>query len=177
MLKDIQIKIVLVFFIVTCVIVTGLGIYFSCTLEGVSQVIVNSTEDINNIITIIGNQITEIKVVTIIVLVLFAAISIVIGMFLSKAVISPIDKLLKSAEKIAKGENIELKGNDKSKTEINELVTTFSDVTENMKEKLNEVSRQKKQIEAILLHMTDGIIAFNLDGKVILINPAATRAL
>ena len=29
----------------------------------------------------------------------------------------------------------------------------------------NEVSRQKKQIETILKHMTDGIIAFDMNGN------------
>ena len=32
-------------------------------------------------------------------------------------------------------------------------------------------------IRTIVLHMTDGIIAFNMEGKIILINPAATRFL
>ena len=46
-----------------------------------------------------------------------------------------------------------------------------------LKENLNEATRQKKQMETILLHMTDGIIAFNMQGEVILVNPAATRFL
>ena len=50
-------------------------------------------------------------------------------------------------------------------------------MTTKLKENLAEMSRQKKQIETILLHMTDGVIAFNKEGKVILVNPAATRAL
>ena len=50
-------------------------------------------------------------------------------------------------------------------------------MTSEMKENLNEATRQKKQMETILLHMTDGIIAFNLEGKIIHINPAATKLL
>ena len=46
-----------------------------------------------------------------------------------------------------------------------------------LKEKLSEVSTQKNQIETILLHMTDGIIAFNMKGEIILINPAAKKFL
>ena len=46
-----------------------------------------------------------------------------------------------------------------------------------MQENLNEVQRQKKQIETILLHMTDGIIAFNMEGEITHINPAATEML
>lgn len=50
-------------------------------------------------------------------------------------------------------------------------------MTKELKENLNEVSRKKNQIETILLHMTDGIIAFNMQGRIELINPAATRLL
>ena len=50
-------------------------------------------------------------------------------------------------------------------------------MTAELKQNLNEATRQKRQIETILLHMTDGIIAFNLEGRIILINPAATRSL
>ena len=46
-----------------------------------------------------------------------------------------------------------------------------------LKDKLNEVSSRKNQIETILLHMTDGIIAFNMNGDIILINPAAKKFL
>ncbi|MEI3355991.1 MAG: PAS domain-containing protein [Clostridia bacterium] len=37
--------------------------------------------------------------------------------------------------------------------------------------------KQKNQIETILLHMTDGIIAINMKGEIILINPAAKKFL
>lgn len=50
-------------------------------------------------------------------------------------------------------------------------------MTTELKEKLSEVSTQKNQIETILLHMTDGIIAFNMKGEIILINPAAKKFL
>lgn len=43
------------------------------------------------------------------------------------------------------------------------------------KEKIS--SGEDVKIKAILKHMTDGIIAFNMKGKIILINPAATRLL
>lgn len=36
---------------------------------------------------------------------------------------------------------------------------------------------EKKYLKTILLHMTDGIIAFNMEGRIILVNPAATRQL
>ena len=50
-------------------------------------------------------------------------------------------------------------------------------MTTELKDQLNDVSTKKNQIETILLHMTDGIIAFNMSGEIILINPAAKKFL
>lgn len=100
--------------------------------------------------------------------------------FTSKTVINPVKKLINSAKKIAEGKEIEeIKyiEEKKTKTEIDELVNAFNLMTSRLKENLNEVNRQKKQIETILLHVTDGIIAFNIDGNIIHINPAATKLL
>ena len=47
----------------------------------------------------------------------------------------------------------------------------------NSKDKLSEISNQKKQIETILLHLADGIVAFNMNGEIILINPVAKNLL
>jgi two-component system sensor histidine kinase VicK len=42
---------------------------------------------------------------------------------------------------------------------------------------MTEISSEKNKIETILKYMTDGIIAFNLDGEVIHANPAAKKML
>ncbi len=102
-------------------------------------------------------------------------------LFESKTIIRPLNKLITSAKKIADGEDVE--GEIKylqdatSKTEIGDIAGAFNMMTYGLRENLNEVTRQKKQIETILLHMTDGIIAFNMDGSIIHINPAASKLL
>ena len=94
---------------------------------------------------------------------------------------APIAKLISSAKELSEGEETQIELDkleiNKPKTEIDELVKTFNVMTEGLKENLNEATRQKNQIETILLHMTDGIVAFNMDGDIIHINPAATRLL
>lgn len=111
----------------------------------------------------------------------FIIISIMIMIFTSETIIKPITKLIGIAKKVADGKDVQdeiqtLK-KSKSETEIDELINAFSLMTSSLDENLNEVSRQKKQIETILLHMTDGIIAFNMKGNIIHINPAATKLL
>ena len=169
MIKNIQLKIVLIFFILGIVIITGLGIFFTNSLEAINAGI--SQPELTDIIV---KEVSNIKISLLISLLVFGVISIIVGIFLSKTVVKPINKLIKNAEKITSGEG---KKEIKGKNEIDELADTFEEMTTKLKENLAEMSRQKKQIETILLHMTDGVIAFNKEGKVILVNPAATRAL
>lgn len=97
--------------------------------------------------------------------------------YLSKYVMYPVNKLIESAEEI-KGEEKTNKKEKKNSKKTNENLENVIDVmTIELKDKLSEVSTQKNQIETILLHMTDGIIAFNRAGEIILINPAAKKLL
>ena len=125
----------------------------------------------------IRSQVSQIKLIVIISIVMYTIISILIGYFVLKAVVSPMKRLIKSAEKIASGENVEVNQNAQNNGEVADLENAFSIMTNELKQKLNEVNRQKKQIETILLHMTDGIIAFDMDGGIIHINPAAKQLL
>ncbi len=110
--------------------------------------------------------------------VVFLVVGILIFVFLSRFVIYPINKLIKSAEKIAEEDRDgNMKSKTKKKTDMDNLESVLGIMTTELKEKLSEVSTQKNQIETILLHMTDGIIAFNRQGEIILINPAAKKFL
>ena len=112
----------------------------------------------------------------------FIIVAILIAIFLSKFVIYPINKLIKSAEKITeedkeKNNQNQKKTKGRKKSDVGSLENVFGLMSTELKEKLSEVSTQKNQIETILLHMTDGIIAFNMKGEIILINPAAKKFL
>ena len=169
MIKNIQLKIVLIFFILGMFIIIGLGLFFTNSLEAISTAI--NTSQITDVIV---EEINNIKTVSMLSLVLLGAISIIVGVFLSKTVVKPIDQLIKNAEKLtSKEKDLHVK----NKNEIDNLADTFERMTTKLQTNLSEISTQKKQMETILLHMSDGIIAFNMEGKVILINPAATRAL
>lgn len=172
MLKNIQIKIVLAFMIIGLCAISVLGITYIYNLNNISTKITENvgTEEINNIII---NQINQTEVVMIVGIIIFTLLTIIIGIFIAKVVIAPISSLIKSAEKATKGEREKFLGTGKSRNEISDLVIAFDSINNELKENLNETTRQKKQMETILLHMTDGIIAFNIEGKIIHINPAA----
>ena len=171
MFKSIQMRIIIIIAILAIVMFAIPGIIYTNYLSTVNQ------EDLE---MVIHNG----KIAFLILSISFVIISIVIMFFASRIIVNPITKLIKSAEEITdtdKTDNIEQEikkiENKKTKSEVDDLYSAFDSVTKGLKENLNEVTRQKKQMETILLHMTDGIIAFNIDGSIIHINPAASRLL
>ena len=202
MFKNIQFKIILVFFIIGIIIISGLGISFINSLQMLSVKVEEgqvTAEQVEQILNVIQHR-TFITLTT--AGVVFAIIGIISAIFLSRFVIYPINKLIKSAEKITE-ENPDKKDKDtldeidtagkenidkdkklrkkpfkkKKSNDLGDLENVFGVMTTELKEKLSEVSTQKNQIETILIHMTDGIIAFNMKGEIILINPAAKKFL
>lgn len=170
MIKNIQLKIILIFIILGISIITLLGCINVQQLTELTQQtnIINSEQYIKNTI-----------IIAIIAIAIFCIITILIGTIVLKSIISPISRFIKSAEKIAAGgsQSIQYLANENDEKEVKDLVNAFGVMTTELQENLNEASRQKKQIETILLHMTDGIIAFDKEGKILHINPAATRLL
>ena len=174
MLKSIQIKIILMFIVLGVLIMVGLSTLFTYKMQEINSKVSNPELQIE-----IGEEIEETQILIYYAIGIFGLISIILGIFVVKVVIAPITKLVKSAEKIASGETIDIKylQDTNNKTEIDDLIKAFNIMTSELQGNLNEATRQKKQIETILLHMTDGIIAFNMEGEILHINPAATRLL
>ena len=144
MFKKVKARTIIFALIIGIVVVGILGGFYLSMIKEIIQMSNGNVVDIIKQANIIKKQ-TEISILVAMgVLIIFALI---ISKVLSKYVIYPKNKFIKSDEK----------------TEL--------------KDKLSEVSTKKNQIETILLHMTDGIIAFNMSGEIILINPAAKKFL
>ena len=185
MIKNIQTKIILIFFVLGILIIGSLSFSHIMMLEKMNQSLVqNEQEDLHleeeqkdKIQEKIKSQVRQTEVIAVIAIGSFSAIMVLVSYFNTKSVVKPVNSLIESAEKIANGEEVEIAHLDKKKTQIDELVNAFSLMTNELKQNLNEMGKQKKQIETILLHMTDGIIAFDMEGKIIHINPAAKSLL
>ena len=176
MLKNIQIKTVMIFAILGIIVITSLGMFFIYRLEYVGNVIVENEANVSdNIINIIDTQIDDAKSIVVYSLGLFSIISIVVGVIVSKLITLPIAKLIKSAELITNSQTSDIKflKDKKRKNDIDDLINAIAVMNNELKENLNEVTRQKNQIETILLNMTDGIIAFDIEGNIIHLNPVA----
>ena len=170
MLKSIQIKIVMIFAIAGIIVIAALGLYSLQKLE----ILATSPDLPPEMIEQIDEQARSYEYAIYISLGTFLVLMAVAGVIVSQAVLSPISKLIKSAEMISRKKKYI---GDGKTTEFDDLAHAFGEMNHELSENLNEATRQKKQIEAILLNMTDGIIAFNVKGKIIHINHAAKELL
>lgn len=174
MLRKIRFKAILFFALLGIALTVLIGAYYIYQITNIEDILqTNNVADIYEITT----QINNIETRTYYAVGIFGIISILLGILVSKIILAPISKLMKSAESIAIDNNQDVKMSNDSKNEVDGLVNAFSLMNNELKENLNEATRQKKQIETILLNMTDGIIAFDIDGKIIHLNPVAKEYL
>lgn len=185
-MKKLQNEILLIIFVVGIIIITGMGVFFISMLNQFNM-FVSSLEDITpqEINHVINGQIYQTKILILGTILVFSCIVFVIRIFITDNIIKPINKMIDNAQKITNGESVELveipksrRGRKRKKNkEIDSITHIISIMTGEMKRKLNEVNRQKREIEAILLHMNDGILAFDEKGNIMHINPAAKKLL
>lgn len=147
-MKKQQLKLILSFFISGCVIITILGLVIAWKYNLTGA----------GIILDILAGITALAIVCII-----------ISFIVVKKVIEPMSRMLKGAT-IYKEQNYQDSYNYEDNYEIENLVT-------DLKRSLVEANSQKRQTDTILEHMTDGVISFDMQGKVTYINPAAIEML
>ena len=175
MLKSIRFKMVITFLILGILGISALGITYISEVEKLNTSLVQNGTNVEETMKVFME---DIKIITIIVSAIFVFTMIVIGSILAKVIISPVSNLVKSAEQATKNDRVKYLGDGtKKKNDLNDLVTAFESMNKDLIENLNEATRQSKQMETIMLHMTDGIIAFDIEGKIIHVNPAAKTLL
>lgn len=103
-------------------------------------------------------------------------LSLVLGYLLSKTITSPIISVMHKAEKVAEGD-FDQQLTVKSEDEIGNLTKTFNYMAQELKNTLSEISSEKNKVTTILNYMADGVLAYNLKGKAIHVNPSAEKLL
>ena len=133
-------KIVLIILITQIIILIALGIFLKTNMNNIiNQIDLQKINDVKEVSFKISEISKNIDIILIVSSILFIIISIVLSIYMSKVIIYPLNKYLKSKDEEKTTEQIEMR--------------------------------------KILLHTTEGIICFNRDGTIALINPAAKRLL
>ncbi len=102
--------------------------------------------------------------------------SVLLSFLLAKTMIDPIEKLTEGAERIAGGdfdEVLEVESTD----EIGILTNTFNDMASVLHDTLDAVENERSKLDALFLHMTDGVVAYDGAKRLMHCNPAAVALL
>ncbi|MFJ5771946.1 cell wall metabolism sensor histidine kinase WalK [Psychrobacillus sp. NPDC093180] len=104
------------------------------------------------------------------------AITITLGILIAQTITRPISDMRKQAQAMAKGNfsrKVRVYGND----EIGQLAIAFNHMTNRLQEAQSTTEAERRKLASVLANMTDGVIATDRKGRVILINDPAIRLL
>jgi len=120
----------------------------------------------------IENSIWQIRRLILLAAAFTVMISTGLSFILSRTVSKPLVQMKKAAEEMAKG-NFHNKVNVDTDDEIGTLAKTMNYLSDALNENINALNQEKKQLENVLLSMTDGVVTFDENGQVIMANPQA----
>lgn len=109
-------------------------------------------------------------------MVLALLVTVVLGFLIARSITVPINDVTEKAERMSQGDfsqEVSVKSDD----EIGRLAEMFNLLREKLDFTLSEISNEKSKLETILKYMADGLIAIELDGRIIHANPAALAML
>lgn len=103
-------------------------------------------------------------------------ITAVLGILLSRTITKPIIEMKRQAYAMARG-NYSRKVKVYGVDEIGELADSFNTLTKRVQEAQAMTEGERRKLSSVLAYMTDGVIATDRRGKVILINTPAKKML
>ena len=104
------------------------------------------------------------------------ALTALLGIILAHTITSPIKEITQQAKAMAEGDfnrQVKVLGPD----EIGQLGSAFNDMTTRLKEALSQNEEEREKLSSILSNMSDGVIATDDVGRVILMNVRANEML
>jgi len=105
-----------------------------------------------------------------------AAFAALLGLFVSRRITRPIRQIRNWAESIARG-HFQYRPAITASEEIEALSVSLGQMAEELRERIETVIRQRNEIEAILSSMAEGVMALDMEERLISMNQAAGRML
>lgn len=140
------------------------------SLLGGEEVILRLAVSIKSIDDVLESARNDIILAGAIVAVVMAFLTYIIARYISR----PVEKIKNNAARIAAGE-LDVRIPETGRGAIRELVLCLNAMADQLRSKLDMITYEKNQRDAILSSMTEGVIATDLTGDIISINEAAAR--
>lgn len=103
-------------------------------------------------------------------------ITIFLGILVARTITQPISDMRRQAQAMAKGNysrKVRVYGTD----EIGQLAITFNHLTNRLQEAQSTTEAERRKLDSVLSNMTDGVVATDRKGRIILINDPALELL
>ncbi|MCK1997894.1 cell wall metabolism sensor histidine kinase WalK [Psychrobacillus psychrodurans] len=103
-------------------------------------------------------------------------ITVILGILIAQTITRPISDMRRQAQAMAKG-NFSRKVRVYGSDEIGQLAIAFNHLTNRLQESQSTTEAERRKLASVLTNMTDGVLATDRKGRVILINDPALRLL
>ena len=103
---------------------------------------------------------------------LIALLAAGIGLYVSRRISQPIEKVKEGADFFARGD-LSHRLPETNLIEISSLTDTMNKMASQLDDRIKTIINQKNELEAVLSGMIEGVIAFDMDERIISINQAA----
>ncbi len=103
-------------------------------------------------------------------------IAVLLSLLLSKTLTTPIEDITRGAKRIAAGD-FSQKLRVESRDELGVLTQTFNNMAGVLEQSMGEIRAERNKLSTLFLHMTDGVLAYTREGRLLHVNPAAQEIL
>ncbi|MGV3245055.1 cell wall metabolism sensor histidine kinase WalK [Staphylococcus sp. 11261D007BR] len=103
-------------------------------------------------------------------------ITVILGFFIARTITKPITDMRNQTVEMSKGnynQRVKIYGND----EIGELALAFNNLSKRVQEAQANTESEKRRLDSVITHMSDGVIATDRRGRVRIINDMALKML
>jgi two-component system phosphate regulon sensor histidine kinase PhoR len=105
---------------------------------------------------------------------IMAAFAAVLSFIISHRIKRPIDEIKRGAERFAGGDfQFRLPASDME--ELAGLSETMNQMAGELQERINTITAQRNELEAVLSSMVEGVLAVDMEERIISMNHAASR--
>ncbi|MGW9856679.1 two-component system, OmpR family, sensor histidine kinase VicK [Staphylococcus hominis] len=122
------------------------------------------------------NQLNNINQIFIIGTAISLFITVILGFFIARTITRPITDMRNQTVEMSKGnytQRVKIYGND----EIGELALAFNNLSKRVQEAQANTESEKRRLDSVITHMSDGILATDRRGRIRIVNDMAIKML
>ena len=93
---------------------------------------------------------------------------------ISRTISQPIERMKETAQQFASGQ-LDLRVPAPSQTELADLAEALNEMARQLRDRIDTITRQRNELEAILSSMIEGVVAVDVSGHIVSINKAAAK--